>query len=657
MKKSSFAVTVIILAGLLLYLANQTKSIYGGDGGDLVTAALVGGIPHPPGYPLYTFLGFLLTRISLFTPAYRVGFLSSISSILTLIVFFMILKLFVKNQLIALVTVLTLGTTYLFWLYSIVPEVFALNNLFTVLLIYLFINFLKKKNIKYLYLWFLVFGLGLTHHHTILLILPASVYFIYKNKKLLNIKYTVGCFLLFTLGLIPYIYLPIAASFSPALNWDNPQTLPNFIHLVTRAGYGTFKIGNYVGDTIIQRGLSLLAAFKYLFYDFRLLGSFFILLGFYLALKKKEETYRYIILLFFTSILFIIYASFPLSNDFLVGTFERFLLFPEILLSILLALGIEVFAQKLKKLPLLSKLPLNIYYSIFLVIPLGLFILNNPKLSILSQDDLPEKMATDILNTVEPNSVLIASTDTTLFSLFYVYHWKKDWSQVKLIHSSKLNYPDYRSDLKVSYPDLYFPQEDSKTFLKDFFEENAKRTPFYSMEPLTGLEGDWIPFGLTLRYFPKDQQMPDSEAVTARNNKLWDQYSDPLAGSLKVYKNLLMSDILRVYSIGRETYGLYLLDNKKYDLAEEQIRASLDISSFFLDTHISLGKALLYQNKCQEALSEFMIVYNSNKNLLDTPLLISQTYSDCFKNEEKKKEFLEIYDRLLKEEQTSLEKL
>ena len=35
----------------LIYLHNLTRDIYSGDIGDLVTAASVFGVPHPPGYP------------------------------------------------------------------------------------------------------------------------------------------------------------------------------------------------------------------------------------------------------------------------------------------------------------------------------------------------------------------------------------------------------------------------------------------------------------------------------------------------------------------------------------------------------------------------------------------------------------------------------
>jgi len=63
----------------IVYILNSSRSIYAGDVGDLVSAAAVGGVAHPPGYPLFTFLGFILTHLHLgSSPAFQVGLISVI---------------------------------------------------------------------------------------------------------------------------------------------------------------------------------------------------------------------------------------------------------------------------------------------------------------------------------------------------------------------------------------------------------------------------------------------------------------------------------------------------------------------------------------------------------------------------------------------------
>lgn len=54
---------MLILASGLLFLATLCPTVYVGDAGDFITACCKGWIPHPPGYPVYTILGHLLTLI------------------------------------------------------------------------------------------------------------------------------------------------------------------------------------------------------------------------------------------------------------------------------------------------------------------------------------------------------------------------------------------------------------------------------------------------------------------------------------------------------------------------------------------------------------------------------------------------------------------
>ena len=69
---------ILTLIVWVIYLLLQSKSIFGGDAGDLAAAAYVWGIPHSPGYPLYTLLGALVAHlVPVGTVAWRIGLLSS----------------------------------------------------------------------------------------------------------------------------------------------------------------------------------------------------------------------------------------------------------------------------------------------------------------------------------------------------------------------------------------------------------------------------------------------------------------------------------------------------------------------------------------------------------------------------------------------------
>ena len=52
-----FSCTVAMSFCLAMYLVTMYPDLAGGDAGELSAAAILGGVPHPPGYPLYAMLG------------------------------------------------------------------------------------------------------------------------------------------------------------------------------------------------------------------------------------------------------------------------------------------------------------------------------------------------------------------------------------------------------------------------------------------------------------------------------------------------------------------------------------------------------------------------------------------------------------------------
>ncbi|MBI3559147.1 DUF2723 domain-containing protein, partial [Candidatus Gottesmanbacteria bacterium] len=168
---------LIFLSSLALYIFTLAPSVPPqGDAGELITVAYTLGIAHPPGYPLFTLIAHLFTYLPFNNVAWRVNLFSAVSSAATLVFVYLIIKKITKNNLAAIGTAAILGLSQTFWLYSLVTEVFALNNLFVVIIIYLALQ-------KRFSLLFFVFGLSLSNHHTIILILPALIYFLYSERK------------------------------------------------------------------------------------------------------------------------------------------------------------------------------------------------------------------------------------------------------------------------------------------------------------------------------------------------------------------------------------------------------------------------------------------------------------------------------------------
>jgi predicted membrane-bound dolichyl-phosphate-mannose-protein mannosyltransferase len=167
----------------VFFLFFQTNTIYGGDGGDFVAAALSGGFAHAPGYPLYSILGYLLTKLPFETPAWRVSLLSSIPAALTLTVLYLLIKKQTSSKFAGIIASATLGLTYVFWLYSVVPEVFILAIFFSTSIFYLLYLWSEHGNNKLLYISIFLLGLSLAHHHIIAFMFPAYAFIVLKNKN------------------------------------------------------------------------------------------------------------------------------------------------------------------------------------------------------------------------------------------------------------------------------------------------------------------------------------------------------------------------------------------------------------------------------------------------------------------------------------------
>lgn len=54
---------LLFLSTFIVYLEHLAPSIFTGDSADATIASYVLGIPHPPGFPVYTWVGHIFTFI------------------------------------------------------------------------------------------------------------------------------------------------------------------------------------------------------------------------------------------------------------------------------------------------------------------------------------------------------------------------------------------------------------------------------------------------------------------------------------------------------------------------------------------------------------------------------------------------------------------
>ena len=249
--KRSFFLSIVVAVVLgVAYVATAAPGItwanFGADGGDLVAAVAVSGVPHPTGYPTYVLLGRLFLSIPFGEPAFRVMLLSLVATALAggLAAF-----LFARTArdrswgsiLAGLAVGLTFGLAPLPWSQAVIAEVHGLNAFFLALALLLAAALSDPdrttRSRLVVFALGLVCGLALGNHLTFVLVLPAVAVALWHCCKRESARLYFGAASGFALGLLVYLYLPLAARAHPPVNWGDASSWDGFWWLVSGGPY------------------------------------------------------------------------------------------------------------------------------------------------------------------------------------------------------------------------------------------------------------------------------------------------------------------------------------------------------------------------------------------------------------------------------------
>ena len=210
----------ILIIPLLVYLATLCPTVFVGDAGDFLTAAFTLGVPHPPGYPLYTILGHGFMQLpipgGLSSPAYRMNMMSAFMAWGAVIFMFLFLRRILRVEWAALIGALALAFSKTFWEHAEIAEVYTLQVLFITLMFYLAVLYVQEKKVGWALLLAFIMGLAITHQYAVLIFYPGILIFIGLNGGLKLRWHTwVAAVLLAIIGLTPYLYLPLVKYKTP----------------------------------------------------------------------------------------------------------------------------------------------------------------------------------------------------------------------------------------------------------------------------------------------------------------------------------------------------------------------------------------------------------------------------------------------------------
>lgn len=562
----------------VVYAHNLTHDIYSGDIGDLVTASYVFGVAHPPGYPLFTFLGFLLSHMPIPVPVVtKVALISFFSSLTSLILYYRFAYKISRNIFLSLLPTAILAFSYLFWFHTEIPEAFGLNNLFAVLLLYCSYQFLTEKSTKYLYLLAFIGGLSLTHHQTILFLFPGIGIMLCKHFKFvfLHPKRLITAGVAFFAGLLPYIYVPIAAHMNPVISWDSATNLTNFIHLVLRKDYGFAP--SVVNEVPISVKLIHVKSFLTALLNNYSSQIIILTLGSAIVLVKRNIWFFTGLTLCFilTGPFFMYYAAGLTGVPVGMGIIERFYVLPSVIMMFYVPFGLSALHDWLQK---RFSRPVFGYalISYFLIIPVLLFVYNFPKTD-LSRTKIGNTLADNIFSYLPENSVLFVSGDTTTFNLWYNHYVLSKRSDIGLINPPGVGGNAYFDDEINAYYRSH-PQAKLTDLPAETIRSLQQKKRIFSTYPIDLAPRDTVmlPWGLVYEMTPR-AAIPDKQTyyqeVEAKLRRLRMIRKDALPPS---ESNLVAAEIPGIYASGLVRIGDFM-DSYYHDpvLAEHYYRRAL----------------------------------------------------------------------------------
>jgi hypothetical protein len=218
--------------------------VEGWDSAVLQITGSTWGIPHSPGYPLYTILSNLFVRAIGLVPGFlgtqvvwRVSFWSTVTSLLTVLVVYLAVRKLVRDRAAATIAGGLLGVSFIFWRAAIMAEVYSLNALIFALAFWLALVWDRDRQDRWLIALGLVVGAGLAHHRTAFVLPPTmALWVMFRRPQDLRALRTqagdqqvprwrvVGhrWLLLAVFALLPllsYLYLPWAAQSRVGQTW------------------------------------------------------------------------------------------------------------------------------------------------------------------------------------------------------------------------------------------------------------------------------------------------------------------------------------------------------------------------------------------------------------------------------------------------------
>lgn len=445
------------------------------DGGDLVTAALVVGVPHPTGYPTWTLMAALLSQLPLGAAAWRATLLSMLSgaaaaALVTATVPWLVtacqaagvshpkptaslpgeasLSQISPSRLVlslapAMTAGLALAGAPLVWAQATVAEVYALHAGLAAATLWALVRWHCSGDGRWAAAAGLFLGLGLGNHLTTAWLLPAAGILLWapavgQGQRPRRWRAGVGFAVALVAGLLVYLYLPLAAAAAPPVNWGNPRGLDDLWWLVSGQLYWAYAFAVSWPDALGRLG----AWADELWRNLLPWGLAAALLGLATLLQRN----RWLAMALSSSLLLgLAWAIGYNTSDSLLTLLPGW-----VILALAVGVGTAVVIDHLAGVDL--RLGLAAAWASMLLVTAPA-VVRWPEQD-LRHDHAAEQFYSQVLESVLPGAVVFTAGDRATFALWYGHYGLGLRPDVALVSRDLWALESYRTTVATHHPDL-----------------------------------------------------------------------------------------------------------------------------------------------------------------------------------------------------------
>jgi hypothetical protein len=495
--KTLLGAAFVCFVALLIYRLTFAPTVTLVDSGELIVAARFLGVAHPPGFPLYLILAHVFSLLPFGSIAVRINSASGIFAALACGMLTLVAaELFKSGSLpsesksekrkkarkakpgegsclpdswIILAASVSAGLLLAFsrtlWSYATIAEVYTLNGLLILTMLFLMLRWRScivngnnyapikgssRRSIPaitaydvWLYAAAIVFGLALgVHHVTVGLLLPALAAMVWRTQ---GIRFFASRRLLYAavVSIAAVIavdsYLPLAASARPILNWGDPSSFQALWWHITGRQYQVFVSFTpaIAGPELLKFGNFLLHEFGFWWLPLPLLLA---AIGYISMFRRDRTAFWFLVLIVLFNLGYALNYEIAEDKDaYYLPTF----------ISVAIAYGYGM-REVLQRFASSIRAPVA---GLTLIIPLlGLVAhwpYNNRSHYFIAHDYVE-----NIQSTIEPNSLLLTLDWQVASPMLYTREIEQRRRDIKAIDVQLLRRSWYFDYLQRSYPDL-----------------------------------------------------------------------------------------------------------------------------------------------------------------------------------------------------------